>query len=207
MTTAVAPRRPVAVSLSAVLALGFVVAFVVPYLTLTPARYQVFWPRRWWLLTHLTFGTVALLIAPVQYWLGVTRRRLPLHRQLGRLYLGAIAISSAAALGLAVMNDVSWVYGVGLVGLNVAWLTTTGLAWLTAVRRRFDQHREWMTRSVVVTFAFVWFRAILGTTIALDLGTEADRFIVAAWGCWSVPLLVTEVWLQRRKVLGPPVAA
>jgi hypothetical protein len=206
VTTAAAPR-PIAVSFSAMLAVGFVAAFVVPYLSLTPESYRVFWPRRWWLFTHLAFGTVALLVAPVQYWLGVTRQRLALHRVLGRIYLAAIALSSVAALGLAVKNDISWVYGAGLVGLNLAWLTTTGLAWLTAVRRRFDQHREWMTRSVVVTFAFVWFRAILGTTIALGLGTEADRFIVAAWGCWSVPLLVTEVWLQRRKVLGPPVAA
>ncbi len=180
-------------------AVGFVLAFVTQYVNVSPDSYHGFWPRRWWLLVHLSAGTVALLIAPVQYGLGVHRRRLALHRWLGRVYLGAVAVSSGAAVGLALYNTISWVYGLGLLGLNAAWLTTTGMAWLAVLRRRFDQHREWMTRSIVVTFGFVWFRAILGTTIALDIGTEAERFVVAAWGCWSVPLLVTEVWLQARK--------
>lgn len=199
----VASRPPALLWVASLLAVGFVLGFVSRYLWVTPETYHAFWPRRWWLLAHLLFGTVALLIVPVQYWLGVTRRRLGAHRALGRVYLGAIAVSSSAAVALALLNDISWVYGLGLLGLNAAWLTTTGVAWMAARRRRFDQHREWMIRSAVVTFAFVWFRAILGTTIALDLGTEPERFIVAAWGCWSVPLLVTEVWLQRRKLIGP----
>jgi len=197
----VAARRPsVVVWVAAALAVGFVVVFVSRYLTVTPERYHDFWLRRWWLLVHLSAGTVALLLAPVQYWLGTTRQRLALHRRLGQGYLGAVAISSVAAVGLALGNVISWVYGLGLLGLNAAWVTTTGMAWLAILRRRIDQHREWMIRSIVVTFGFVWFRMILGTTIALDIGTEAERFIVAAWGCWSVPLLVTEVALQRRKL-------
>lgn len=194
-------RRPsVLVWFAAVLAVGFVVVFVSRYLTVTPERYHDFWPRRWYLLIHLSAGTVALLLAPAQYWLGTTRQRVALHRRLGRVYLGAVAISSVAAVGLALGNVISWVYGLGLLGLNAAWITTTGMAWLAILRRRIDQHREWMVRSIVVTFGFVWFRLILGTTIAFDVGTEAERFIVAAWGCWSVPLLVTEVMLQARKI-------
>lgn len=194
-------RPPLLLWVASLLAVGFVLGFVSRYLVLTPDRYHDFWPRRWWLLVHLSAGTVALLLAPAQYWLGVTRRRVALHRRLGRVYLAAVAVSSIGAVGLALGNTISWVYGLGLLGLNAAWLTTTGVAWLAVVRRRFEQHREWMIRSVVVTFGFVWFRAILGTTIALDIGTEAERFVVAAWGCWSVPLVVTEVVLQVGKIV------
>ncbi len=193
------PPRVILV-LAGLVALGFVSGFVVPYLTLDQTRFGPFWPRRWWLLAHLAPGTVALLIAPVQVWLGTTRRRLDVHRMLGRLYLVVVALSSAASIGLAVQNDVGWVYALGLLGLATAWLTTTGMAWLAIRRRHVEQHREWMIRSVVVTFAFVWFRIVLGSTIAFGIGTETERFVVAAWTCWSMPLLITEVCLQARRL-------
>lgn len=192
--------RPVLPALAWLLGAGFVIGFVAQYLWVTPERYHQFWPRRWWLFVHLAAGTVALLLAPVQYWLGATGRRRDLHRLAGRTYLVAILVSSIAAIGLALLNDVSWLYGVGLLCLAAAWLTTSGMAWLAIRRWQIEQHREWMIRSAVVTFGFVWFRAILGTTMALELGAEAERFAAAAWGCWSIPLLVTEVWLQRRKL-------
>jgi len=56
-----------------------------------------------------------------------------------------------------------------------------------------------MIRSYVVTFAFVAFRVIVPTLSAA--GVASDRTAIAAWGCWAVPLLVTEVILQGRKIL------
>jgi hypothetical protein len=194
-------RRPGAVLIVAtVAAVIFVAGFALPYLTLDEARFGHFWPRRWWLVAHLSFGIIALLLAPVQIWLGTARRQMRVHRRLGWLFLAMIACSSLAAIGLIVQNDVSWVYGLGLTGLVAAWLTTAGFAFVAIRRRRIDLHREWMIRAAVVTYAFVWFRLVLGTTIALDIGTMNERFTLAAWSCWSVPLLVTEVVLQRKRL-------
>jgi Predicted membrane protein (DUF2306) len=141
----------------------------------------------------------------VQYGLGVTRKHMAWHRTFGRIYGVCVLLSSVAAIVLALTNTISWVYGLGMLGLAAAWLTTTGMAWRAARSRRFDQHQDWMVRSMVVTFGFVWFRIALGSTSALGLGTEAERFVVAAWASWSVPLLITEVWLQR--VRGAPAHA
>jgi hypothetical protein len=188
------------------IAVAFVAGFVTPYLWMTPDRYHLFWPRRWWLFVHLTSGTVALLVAPAQYWLGVTRRRLSAHRILGRIYLAAIAISTVAAVGLSVTNEIGALYGLGLLGLAAAWVTTTGVAWRAILRREIVRHREWMVRSVVVTFGFVWFRVVLGACIVLGVGTEATRFTIAAWGSWTVPLLLTELVLRRGRRRSPEAA-
>jgi uncharacterized membrane protein len=194
-------RRPsLIVILSGVTAVGFVAGFALPYLSLDAARFDQFWPRRWWLVAHLVFGIIALLLAPVQIWLGTTRQRLPTHRQLGWIYMATIAASAVASAGLIVQNDVSWLYGVGLTGLAAAWLTTTAFAFVAIRRRKIELHREWMTRSAVITFAFVWFRIALGGTMALDIGTMPERFAFAAWSCWSIPLLVTEVIIQRKRL-------
>ncbi len=185
--------------------LVFIIGFALPYFSVTQEQFGANWPRRYWLLLHITTGIVALLIGPFQLWMGFTGRRLPLHRTLGKVYMGAILISSMAAYYLAFNTSISWVFGVGLAGLATAWLTTTGMA-LAAIRRRlFEQHKEWMVRSYVVTFGFVFFRMFVGATEAAGVGaTIFERLSAASWFCWAAPLLVTEAIIQGRKIFSAP---
>jgi hypothetical protein len=41
---------------------------------------------------------------------------------------------------------------------GVAWWVTTGLAYLAIQRGEIQQHKAWVVRSYIVTFAFVTFR-------------------------------------------------
>jgi hypothetical protein len=41
----------------------------------------------------------------------------------------------------------------------------------------------------------------------LDKGTVTDRLVFSSWICWSIPLLVTEAFLQGRKVFAPAPAS
>ena len=93
-----------------------------------------------------------------------------------------------------------WVFGAGLAGLAVAWIVTTGLAFAAIRRGLIHQHQEWMTRSYVVTFAFVTFRIFAGITQATGVGTLREELTAASWFCWAVPLLMTEAVLQGRKI-------
>ena len=95
----------------------------------------------------------------MQLWLGLHNVKMEIHRRLGLVYLAAVAIGSVAAFGLALKTDGGAIFGSGLFFLGVAWLTTTGLAYVAVKKYLIDQHREWMIRSYVVTFAFVTFRA------------------------------------------------
>jgi uncharacterized membrane protein len=180
---------------------GFVWVFAVPYLRLDPAVLERFSGRTAWIYSHVALGAVALFTGPPQLWLGEGRRRMPLHRKLGYVYVVAIALNVAVALYLAVTNEVSFVFGTGLGGLAIAWLLTTGMA-LTAIRNgRTMAHREWMIRSYVTTMGFVFFRAFVGFTEALGLGSGViERVGAASWFCWAVPLLLTEVLLQQKRV-------
>jgi Predicted membrane protein (DUF2306) len=102
---------------------------------------------------------------------------------------------------LATHTDFGWIFGAGLFGLATAWVSTTTLAYLAIRRSLIDQHKEWMIRSYVVTFAFVTFRVIQPALQAARIGTELEQLAVAAWACWAVPLLITELVIQGRKVL------
>ena len=71
-------------------------------------------------------GSLALLLGPINLWLGETRRRLPWHRNLGFGYLAGVAVGTAAAFYLSFTTPLGWVFGSGLFTLAVAWTITTG---------------------------------------------------------------------------------
>jgi hypothetical protein len=152
-----APIRPgarvVAVLVfAALVSLIFIAVAALPYFSLNEAQFRTYWPRRWWLLLHITTGIVAILTGPVQLWLGLSDRYPAAHRSLGLIYLSAVAVSSVAAYYLSFHTDGGWVFGSGLAGLATAWLVTSSLALLAIKRRLYEQHKEWMIRSYVVTW-------------------------------------------------------
>ena len=58
-------HRRLGITLGAVLLAGvtFVILAALPYLALDQNQFQGYWPRRWWLLTHVVTGMVALMLA------------------------------------------------------------------------------------------------------------------------------------------------
>jgi hypothetical protein len=56
-----------------------------------------------------------------------------------------------------------------------------------------------MTRSYVVTFAFVFFRALFASPLFASSGTLQERSTTLLWMSLLVPLLITEVVLQATR--------
>ena len=104
------------------------------------------------------------------------------HRRLGFVYMSSVAVGRSrpfALLGLHPNVRPSVSFGLG--GLAGAWIITTGMAFLAIRRGLVEQHKEWMIRSYVMTFAFVAFRVIVPALSAA--GSASERTAIAAWGC------------------------
>jgi hypothetical protein len=179
----------------------FIIQAALPYFAVDQAQFKGYWPRRWWLLAHITTGIVALLSGPMQLWLGVSDQRPGLHRRLGFVYMSAVALSATAAYYLAFHTDVGVVFGSGLAALATAWVVTTGMAFAAIRPQLYDQHKEWMIRSYVVTTGFVTFRAAFPLLQDSGIADASAAAAISAWGCWALPLLITEALLQGRKIL------
>jgi uncharacterized membrane protein len=163
-----------------------------------------YWPRRAGLVPHLIGGLLAIFAGLVQIWLGLTDRVSTLHRVLGKVYASGVLIGSLGGFYLALTIPGHLPYRVGLLGLNVAWLITTGMALYAISLRRVEQHREWMLRSYTVTFAFVTFRLVsswLRHWIDVPDDPVADNIdTTMAWACWAVPLLLAEPLTQLHSM-------
>lgn len=148
------------------------------------------------LYAHIGLAPVALALLPLQFRVGLRRRRPGLHRWLGRLYGVSILISGAAGAVLALTTAEGAVAASGFLLLSLAWLGTTGRAVWLAMQRRIAEHRAWMIRSAALTLAAVTLR------LQLPLGAATLGFGVSypliAWACW-VPNLVIAEWLLRSR--------
>jgi uncharacterized membrane protein len=193
--------------LSGVLAVAvyFSIRDVLPYLSLDEATYGPYWwGRVSWLFPHVLAGMLALLLGPLQFLTALRRRYARVHRWSGRVYLASVGVASVMAAFMIAHSTFNYAFRSGLAGLVFAWVSTSALA-LVAIRRgNVPQHREWMIRSYVVTFGFVIFRVVDETLSGFGLGTFDERIALASWSCWAVPLLVTELIIQGRKLLRAP---
>jgi uncharacterized membrane protein len=174
-------------------ALWYIAHNVFPYATYDSAAYNALWPRRFGLIPHILGGTAAILAGLVQLWLGLTGRVGVVHRTLGRIYVAAIAVASSGAIYRALtIPSKYFAYGAGLFSLACTWIVTTSMALFTIRRGAIEQHREWMLRSYIVTFAFVTFRFVEQILLSHPLAPEAEVDSFVAFACWSLPLLLAE---------------
>ncbi len=187
-------------------ALYYVFWDALPYFALDQAVYGYHWSHGGWLLLHITGGVFALLSGPFQFWTGLRRRSMYIHRWTGRVYVGSVVVSVAAASYILTLPERSFGFRIGIAGLALSWIATTGLAYIAVLKRQMVQHKEWMIRSYVVTFGFVFFRLIFEPMLALDIATRQEIAGAVSWMCWALPLLVTELVLQGRKIFRKPNA-
>lgn len=160
--------------------------------------FGVLWPRRWWLLLHIGGGTLALFTGPFQFWSGLRRRHLGVHRITGLLYIFGIFVAGGAAFYMCQFTQPRD-FGFAIAGLAFAWWFTVGMAFVCIKQRRIDAHKEWMIRGYVVTLAFVSFRYLIDLPVWQPFGPAAQSSVM--WLSWSVPLLITEGVLEWRRGL------
>jgi uncharacterized membrane protein len=206
------PHKPVQSSRSALARLGwaivaglavyFFVTTVPNYFHFDTAHYRYYWPARWWLVAHIGGGSIALSLGLFQFSTTLRKKFVQLHRWMGRIYLCSVLVASLAAMYMGIEVSPNKGFGIALEFLALAWLTTSGMAYIAVMRRQFAAHKEWMTRSYVVTFGFVLFRLGERWDVFGGLG-RAVQPVMLAWMCWAVPLLATDVVLQWRRTVGP----
>ena len=205
LLTRLTPKSYVRLGLTILLILfagKFVIKDVLPYFGFDEAIFGRYWNYRWPLIGHISGGLIALTLGPFQFWKLFRNKFINTHRWMGRIYLTAILIGTISSTYLAwtsaIRVNFSWAFG--LQGLAFAWITTASMAYISVMRRHIIQHKEWMIRSYVVTFAFVTFRWLADLPIAIQLMNKfEERGPTIIWLSWTIPLLITEIVLSWKK--------
>jgi uncharacterized membrane protein len=147
---------------------------------------------------HFIGGAIALALGPFQFLDSIRARHLAIHRWIGRLYLSAIVLGGGTGLVLAARSQGGLVAHVGFGLLAVAWLASSGAAYVAIRRGRIPEHRRWMTRSFALTLAAVALRIYLPLSLIAGI-PFATAYPAIAWLCWVPNLLVAERWFVERR--------
>jgi hypothetical protein len=160
----------------------------------------------WAVPGHFFAAGLALLLLPLQFTERLRARWPRAHRIGGWLYVLAVLVGGVSGLILAPRALGGWATGTAFMLLALLWLGSTGMALYYALRRSFDAHRRWMLRSAALTFAAPTLRLHLVLGLA-GFGLEFPQaYLLAAWLCWTLNLLVVEIHLRRRVATLPAPA-
>ena len=148
---------------------------------------------------HVLGGTGMLLFGGLNLYLAARKDHYPLHRIVGRTYLvfGVLGSISAIAVTLTMAHKsaggpVLTNATVSLATLATAWLAFAALGFRAARNRRFPSHSQWMIRSYVLAWAFVFCR-IASRYSEIDTLGNGEAFI---WLSWVAPLILCELVMQ-----------
>lgn len=150
---------------------------------------------------HMIGGTIMLFIGAINLYIGTTSRYFKYHKLFGRTYLigGAIGVAFVLVvlLSSAHKSDPAVMFTnvtVSLLTLGAAWLGCAAMAYRAVRNGQYGQHREWIIRSYVLAWSFVFCRIASRVPGVSDLG-GGEAFI---WLSWVAPLLLCEVFLHWR---------
>lgn len=153
------------------------------------------------LLLHAGAGGLALLLSPLQFSRRLRDRAPAVHRAVGRVVLGSIAVAGTAGLALAPHSLAGPVGTAGFGLLAVLWLTCAAAALRTIRRRDVAAHRRWVVRTFALTYAAVTLRLWLAVLTPVQVALAgvpgqvafARAYLLVPFLSW-VPNLVVAEW-------------
>ena len=148
---------------------------------------------------HIVLGGIALLIGWIQFSEKLRKKRMGLHRTVGKIYVLSVLISGVCGIYIAqfATGGISNVIGFSLSG--IVWLTTTILAFRAIKSGNIESHIKFMTYSYAVCFSAVTLRIWLPILVP-TMGGFDSAYLIVAWLSWVPNLFVAYFILHRRKM-------
>lgn len=151
------------------------------------------------LAVHAGAAGVALLLGPLQFLGFIRTRARSLHRWTGRVYLLACLVGGVAGGLLAPFTAAGPIAASGFLLLGLVLLWVSALGWrAAAIKRNFNEHRNWMIRSFALILAAVTLRLYLPAAMVAGFDFVA-AYQWIAWLCWVLNLAIAEAWIASRR--------
>jgi len=172
------------------------------FLRWTPEAFGKYFSLRWILVAHVLAGSVAIISGIIQFWPKLRNYNWKLHRALGFIYLLSIVLSGTSALILAFTTayEVNWANAFTLQIWASVWLGSTFIAYYAIARKKVNLHKQWMTRSYIVTMAFLISGIAYRIPYVQQLGSYEELATVLFWMGWAVPLFVYEIIRSCKEI-------
>ena len=147
---------------------------------------------------HIVFGGIALMIGWMQFSKGLRRKKIQLHRMIGKTYVASVLISGFPGFYIAMFASGGLSPKLGFSIGAVLWVLITTLGLTTIRNGNVEAHKKWMMYSYAGTFGAVTLRLWLPILISI-FGEFLLAYQVVAWLSWLPNMLVVYFILQKQK--------
>lgn len=150
---------------------------------------------------HGVPGAIALFLGIFQFSSRLRTRFLSLHRAMGRVYVGCVAIAAPVAVIVSIKLPIPTLTMASVIQAT-GWIVATGTALYCVRTRRIQQHREWMMRSYPFAAVFVVVRVIIAIPAVAGagiLGLAEVVWSVIAVACFLPSFLIAWQHLAASK--------
>jgi uncharacterized membrane protein len=175
-----------------------------PLLNANSPQRQHLAPVTRFIVPHGLFGALALVLAVFQFSTRLRQRYLPVHRWMGRVYVGSVFLAAPAAIPVALILGPPELVMAAIVQ-STGWMLTTALALYFVRTGNIQQHRQWMMRSYPFAMVFVVVRAILAIPAIERLGLIGVISVV--WTCIAAACFVPTLVINWRTMFPAKAAA
>ena len=148
--------------------------------------------------THIIFGGIALLIGWIQFVDKWRIANIIMHRNLGKIYLSCVLLSSLSGIYLGVYASGGIIPSAGFVSLGILWFLTSYFGYVSIIKNRLIAHKNWMIYSYSLCFAAVTLRIWLPLLSAF-CGEFLIAYQITAWLCWVPNLIVAYFIIKKEK--------
>ncbi len=159
------------------------------------------------MIAHGVPGAIALLLGVFQFSNRLRSRHRALHRAMGRVYVGCVAISAPVAVVVAIKLPTPTLLMASIIQSS-GWILATATALYCVRTGRIQQHREWMMRGYPFAMVFVVVRAIIAIPTVANagiIGLQSTVWSVLAVACFLPSFLIE--WQDLAKSKRPKAAA
>lgn len=129
------------------------------------------------------------MIGWLQFSKKLRQRKINWHRNIGKLYVLSVLISGTFGLYIALHATGGMIAKIGFFSLDIIWLYTTIMGFLTVKKGDIDQHKRMMIFSYAACFGAVTLRIWLPILTGL-MGGFIPAYQVVAWLAWMPNILV-----------------
>jgi uncharacterized membrane protein len=154
-------------------------------------------PVKYLLMVHALGGVTALVTGASQFSSRIRRTRIALHRTMGRIYIGAVAISAPIAtyIGTGPLEPAS--IHVEQYFQGGLWLACALIGWACIRNGQMAIHKAWMMRSYGFTLIFV-----LSRVPDAFIKSYSDQFLAdMLWSLVILALIAPELILTAQTLL------
>ena len=155
---------------------------------------DVFWNFGFY--SHIIFGGISLLTGCVQFSQKFRERRLTLHRNIGKIYIISVFISSVSGIYIALNATGGIIASAGFMVLGIIWFTATFSAFTAIRKQNLNMHRSMMIYSYSACFAAVTLRIWL-PLLQLIFGNFITAYQAVSWLCWVPNIFIAHFIIKK----------